>query len=334
VAAGLETAASFIRLTNQGSGAITVGAASQVNASEFQTYGLLTLMPGPDVNHVTLLTNTGTTPMYFNGGSRTFIGTAGGNGNAQIELNGQNAVVAGGLFVNNGKVTDGSALGISTVIADYGALVKGAGQYDNSPITRNGGKFQSGNSPGVATVGRFVFGPGGVNDYVFAIDDATGTAGPTPDAVGHVSGWGLVNSAQWQRSAGTTSGDFVWSADASHPLAVAIDTLVNPTTVGTDIPGLMAEFEPSRSYSWPAVEWTGSYTGPTDVVALNAATHFDTSGFANPIAGTFGWSLDLDGQTLSLTYTPSAVPEPGTLRLLGVAAAIGCGWRRRRITGS
>ena len=137
-------------------------------------------------------------------------------------MNGQNAIVAGGLFVNNGQVTDNSALGISTIIADYGALVKGGGQYDNSPITRNGGKFQAGNSPGVATMGRFVFGPGGVSNYVFAIDDATGQAGPTPDALGHVSGWGLVKAAQWQRAAGPTSGDFVLdrrsepSADRRH----------------------------------------------------------------------------------------------------------------------
>ena len=244
----------------------------------------------------TLMTNTGTTPLYFNGGSRTFIGTANGNGQAQLELNGQNAIVAGGLFVNNGRVSDSSAAGVSTVIADYGALVKGAGTYDNSVITQNGGKYQAGNSPGVATFGRFVFGPGGVSNYVFAIDDATGQASPTPDALGHVSGWGLVKAAQWQRTAGPTSGEFVWTADSSHPLTVAIDTLVNPTTVGIDVPGLMAHFDPSRSYSWPAVQWTGSYSGPTDVAALDAATNFDTSGFANPIAGTFGWSLDPAGR--------------------------------------
>jgi hypothetical protein len=274
---------------------------------------------------MTTVVNVGNAPLYFNGGSRTFIGTAGGNGFAQLELNGKNAIVAGGLFVNNGHVTDSSAAGISTVIADYGALVKGAGSYDNSPITQNGGKFQAGNSPGVATMGRFVFGPGGVSNYVFAIDDATGTAGPTPDAMGHVSGWGLVKSAQWQRTAGMTSGDFVWTADAAHPLTVAIDTLVNPTTVGVDVPGLMADFDPSRSYWWPAVEWVGTYSGPTDVTALNAATNFDTSGFANPIEGTFGWSLS--GSSLSLSYTPSAVPEPGTLALMTVVAV---GWAVRR----
>ena len=248
---------------------------------------------------------------------------------ADLELNGQFAIVAGGLFVNNGKVTDNSALGNATIIADYGALVKGAGQYDNPVITRNGGKFQSGNSPGVATFGRFVFGPGGVDNYVFAIDDATGQAGPRPNALGQVSGWGLVTAQKYSRPTGTTTGDFTWTADASHPLTVSLDTLVNPTVSGTDVPGLMADFDPSKPYSWQAVNWAGTYSGPADAAALDAATSFDTSGFANPVAGTFGWNLDPAGQSLSLVYTPSAVPEPGTLALIGFAAAGLACWRRR-----
>ena len=60
-----------------------------------------------------------------------------------------------------------------------------------------------------------------------------------------------------------------------------------------------------------------------------AATDFDAGGFRNPIAGTFGWSLDSSGQTLSLTYIPAAVPEPGALALVG-AAAVAAGWRRFR----
>jgi hypothetical protein len=329
---GADLSTSMAGFTNQGSGSIIVAAGSQVHASDFQTYGSLTLNPAASGSgKFTILANSGGTPLYFNGGSRTFIGTVGGNGLAQLELNGQNAIVAGGLFVNNGKVTDSSPLGISTVIADYGALVKGAGQYDNSPITRNGGKFQSGNSPGVATMGRFVFGPGGVNSYVFAINDATGRAGPTPDAAGHVSGWGLVKAAQWQRAVVITSGDFVWTADATHKLTFEIDTLVNPTTVGTDNLGLMADFDPSLAYSWPAVEWTGAYSGPTDMATLNSTTTFDSSEFANPIAGTFGWSFDSAGQTLSLTYTPTPVPEPGTLGMSGIAAAgLLTSCRRRR----
>src|SRR5207248_2111684 len=109
--------------------------------------------------------------------------------------------------------------------------------------------------------GSFTFGPGGVDDYLFAINNATGTAGPSPDADGHVSGWSLVNA-----------GDFGWTADAAHKVTVNLQTLVNPTTPGNDVAGSMANFDPTQSYSWEAAHWTGAYTGPTDDAALNAAT--------------------------------------------------------------
>jgi fibronectin-binding autotransporter adhesin len=313
--------AMFDLFTNQGSGAITVMASSQVSASDFQTYGQLTLSPGtPSVP--TQLTNNGASNLYFNGGSRTFISVPANAGlfDAGIDLHGNNAVVAGGLFVNNGYVVDSVGAGTKTVIADFGSLVKGAGFYQNSVQTVNGGKFQSGNSPGSSSFGSFTFGPGGVNNYVFAIDDATGAAGPSPDANGQVSGWGLVKAIQRPVGSITTPGDFAWTADPGHKLTFALQTLVNPTTVGTDVAGPMADFDLTRPYSWLAGQWTGAYSGPTDPAALNAATVFDTSGFQNPIAGAFGWSLDTADRTLSLTYTPGVVPEPGTLALLGAAA--------------
>ncbi len=336
---GSGLTATMTGFTNQGSGSITVGAVSVVNAAEFQSYGTLTLKPATmGSGQFTEVVNTGTSPMYFNGGSETFIGTAATAINpmtgqpadlAGINLNGQNAVVAGGLFVNNGFVADGGASGTATIIADFGSLVKGAGFFQNSVITQNGGKFQAGNSPGSATFGNFVLGPGGVNSYVFAIDDATGTAGPHQNAAGQVSGWGLVNAVRQQMGSTTTPGNFTWTADPADKLTVALDTLVNPTVVGTDVAGPMADFDPTRAYSWLAAQWAGTYSGPTDAASLNADTAFDTSGFVNPINGTFGWSLDPADQTLSLTYTPTPVPEPGTLALVGLAAAGLAGWRRR-----
>jgi autotransporter-associated beta strand protein len=336
---GTPLPVAFDGFTNQGSGSITVGAVSQVNVSDFQTYGTLTINPAVvGSGQFTEMVNSGTTPMYFNGGSRTFIGTpaTANSGSppqptfvAGIDLHGQNAIVAGGLFVNNGFIVDSTnnGAGTATVVADYGSLVKGAGFYQNPVITQNGGRVQAGNSPGVASFGRLVFGPGGVNNYVFAIDDATGVAGPSPDAAGHVSGWGFITTLRQSVGSLATSGDFTWTATPTDKLTVAIDTLLNPTTVGTDVPGLMADFDPSHSYSWPAAHWAGNYSGPTDAATLNSSTAFDTTGFANPANGNFGWSLDSADRTLLLTYTPSAVPEPGTLALLAVA---GGGWLARQ----
>jgi hypothetical protein len=81
----------------------------------------------------------------------------------------------------------------------------------------------------------------------------------------------------------------------------------------------MDHFDPTHSYVWPAVTWTGSYAGPAEAATLDSATTFDTSGFANPIGGHFGWTLDATDHVLSLTYTPTAVAEPGTLALTGLA---------------
>ncbi len=334
IAAGLATPSSFTVLTNQGSGSIAVGAGSTVNAADFETYGMLTLTPNTTAAP-TILTNTGTSPLFFNGGSQTFLGTpatadpTGQNILDYVDLHGNNAIVAGGLFVNNGGVFDTVGAGTGTIIAEFGALVKGAGFYQNTVKTQNGGKFQTGNSPGSASFGNFVFGPGGVSNYIFAIDDATGMAGPSPNASGLVSGWGLIKAVQVSLGAATTSGSFTWTATPTNPLTVAIDTLVNPTTVGTDVTGPMADFDPTQAYSWTAARWLGTYSGPTDAATLNADTSFDTSGIVNPIAGTFGWSLDPSDQTLSLIYTPSAVPEPGTLALVGVATVAGWVSRRR-----
>src|SRR4029079_15918589 len=148
----------------------------------------LTLAPATSPA-VTQLTNTGTTPLHFNGGSRTFIGTPATASQfvAGTDLNGKNAVVAGGLLANNGFVVDTSAGSTGRVVADFGALVKGAGFYQSPVVTQNGGRDQAGNSPGAAACGSFMFGPGGVNDYVFSINDATGSVGPAPDAAGQVS---------------------------------------------------------------------------------------------------------------------------------------------------
>jgi autotransporter-associated beta strand protein len=354
IAAGTSNTATLNGFINQGSGAITAGAQSSIFATDFQTYGTLTINPATptqNFSQTTLMSNLGNSQLFFNGGSRTFIGTpatAVFPSNwpnvsqrglptfvAGIDLAGKNAVVAGGLFVNNGYVEDSSNnfSGTATIVADFGSLVKGAGYFQNTVQTINGGKFQAGNSPGKATFGSFVLGPGGVNNYLFAIDDATGTGGPSPDAAGQVSGWGLVKAISRGAGAAPTTGDFTWTATPNDKLTISLETLVNPTTVGVDVPGLMDHFDPTRSYTWPAFEWTGSHAGPADVATLEMATSFDTSGFANPVAGTFGWALDSTGHTLSLTYTPSVVPEPGTLAMTGATLGLlALGRRRRRRT--
>ena len=265
---------------------------------------------------------------------------------AGIDLHGSNAVVAGGLFVNNGYVVDSVGAGTKTVIADYGSLVKGAGFYQNSVQTVNGGKFQSGNSPGTSSFGTFTFGTGGVTNYQWQINDpgpsptfssAPGIAGGTSSVTGSPDfGWSLVKAIK----VGPSPGNFTWTATAASPLTVILQTLTGQTTVGNDVLGPMQNFDPTHAYSWQFVTWAGNYTGPTDAATLNSETIFDQSSgpFANtiPAQATFGWNVKFNSGTsgpgeLDLTYSPSPIPEPGTLALTGLAG-LGLGWiaRRRR----
>ena len=206
---------------------------------------------------------------------------------AVVDLNGQNGIVQGGLFVNNGAVIDSSNNGNGTgaMIAHFGSLVKGAGFFQNPVQTVPGAAFEAGMS---ASFGALVLGPSGVSNYVFAIDDATGVAGPNPND-GSLTGWGLVKSVKQSVLSTSTSGSFTWTATPSDKLTVALDTIISPSGNDVDSPARMANFDPSKPYSWPAVQWAGSYSGPADAADLNASTAFDTSGFLNPIAGTFGW---------------------------------------------
>ena len=155
VAANVQntTPATFSGFINQGSATITLDAASHSSANSFQSFGVMNINPAAiGSGQQTLLTNTGTTPLAFNGGSRTFVGTpatASQNGVptfvAGIDLHGQNLTIVGGLFVNNGFVED--TVGNGKVIVDAGALYKGAGFSGVTIVTQNGGRVQAGNSP-------------------------------------------------------------------------------------------------------------------------------------------------------------------------------------------
>jgi T5SS/PEP-CTERM-associated repeat protein len=338
----VTTPVTFNGFTNEGSGSVTVGASSTVNAADFQTYGTLTLSPGTTANP-TQLTNSGTSPLFFNGGSRTFISIpAHANPNqfdAGIDLHGQNAIVAGGLFVNNGYVVD--SMGSNVVIADFGSVVKGAGFYQNPVQTVNGGKFQSGNSPGCATFGSFIFGGSGVTNIVWQITDP-GPSPMFPSAPGAFCGSSAVEQAVlgWsgimavKRITPPTPGNFTWSATAANPLTFILQTLTGATTVGHDVFGPMENFDPNHGYVWELVAWGGTYTGPADSASLDGSTVFDLSQgpFVNPIApgASFQWHLvdngPGNGGHLDLLYVVP-VPEPSSLALVAVAA---CGWLARR----
>jgi autotransporter-associated beta strand protein len=324
---------------NQGSGSINVGAGSTVNVSDFQSYGVVTLNPA--ASGFTGLVNNGTSGMFFNGGSRTFVGTpaTAGTNAAGVDIHGQNLVIAGGLFVNNGFVADG--VGGGSIIVDYGALYKGAGTTFVPVITQNGGRVQAGNSPGRPIYSTLILGPGGLGNFGWQINDAgpspthtsaPGVAGPLPDGSNNVSGWSLLSVQKVQNPLppfNLSDGNLTWTATPASQFTFALETLIGPQTQsGTSPDGPMADFDNRQNYVWPFVSWQGTYTGPTDTPTLTADTLLDTTAFQNVLdpAGTFKIQFDGANKSLDLVYS---VPEPGTLALTGLGG-LGLGWLARR----
>jgi T5SS/PEP-CTERM-associated repeat protein/autotransporter-associated beta strand protein len=329
---------------------------SQVNVSNFSSPGVLYIQQGgpADLSAPSELKNVGNTPLVFAAGSRTFVNdqlAAHASGPAFMDLNGQNAIVTGGLFVNNGNVFDSSAAGTAVVVADQGAVVKGAGFYSITPVTKNGGKYSPGNSPGRSFSGSTVFGPGGTQLFGFQINDAgpsttfpaaPGVAGPIPNAQNQVSGWSLIVT-QKRSVPVVTTGNFSWVATPSNKMNISMETLLANSgtpgygTSGSDTDGPMSDFDPTKSYTWTIVQMdpAGTYSGPTDTATLTASTSLDVSAFANkdasnqPIsASAFTIQWDAANRDLNIVYG-TAVPEPGSMALLGAAGA-GIGWVIRR----
>jgi hypothetical protein len=166
--------------------------------------------------------------------------------------------------------------------------------------------------------------------------NAPGVAGPTPPpppAPQTVSGWSLIRSLkQFDPLTGQlTSGDLTWTASpgAGNQFQLALQTLINPTPVGTDNPGPMSDFDPRINYAWPFIMWQGNIIGPTSSTELTADTLIDTTAFSNPILGTFGLQFDpVSPKQIDIVYLTS-VPEPGTLGLVAVGL-LGVWYRCRR----
>jgi hypothetical protein len=177
-------------------------------------------------------------------------------------------------------------------------------------------------------VGQLIIGPGGSNSFNWQINNATGTAGPTPNANNQVSGWTLLQVTVGVPEHGThggtfpSSGNFIWTATPNgSQFMLSLETLFGPLTpLGMTPDGPMANLDPNLQYMWPFISYQGTYSGPTDSATLTASTLFDMNAFANAIPPTTKFSIALDqaNKQMDLLYTP--VPEPGTLGLVAVGA--------------
>lgn len=182
-----------------------------------------------------------------------------------------------GLLINNG-----SQSGPLNIL--YGGTAKGAGSFGSISIA-DGGTFSPGNSPAAVLTADSVWDDAGT--YILEMADASGEPGAAYDF------WSIDGSLS------ITSG--------STPNSRFIVKLVS---LAADLsPGPASNFSPAIPRSWEILSTTDSISGFTP----NTIT-LDTSGFANPHAGTF--SLSSNGSSLFLNYTPGVIPEPSALSLL------------------
>ena len=138
----------------QSIGAITVGFTSRIKLSNFQSTGTLTLTAGFTHQADSELDQPRDRPLCLRRG-QSYVRRDPGRwepSKTLVDLHGQNAIVVGGLFVNNGFVGTFGAVG-PTIIADYGALGQ-RGRHvrraRSSPRTAAGSR--PGNSPGCGLV--------------------------------------------------------------------------------------------------------------------------------------------------------------------------------------
>ena len=219
-----------------------------------------------------------------------------GGGAKMIVNHDGHVVLAGGTSLDlNGSLLVNNGVITGPTNVNYGSLAKGAGIYGAINIT-DGGRFSPGNSPGLATSGATTWNAGG--NYVVEIGDAGGVAG---------EGWDkwLINGQLDLGVLKASGRQFTISLASLNELSA----------------GLAGNFDPSRDYTWPILRADGGIVGfdPAEIA-------LDVSGFQNDVNG---GQFTLEHTSSELAVHFSAVPEPGAVALVALAAAVA--QRRRRI---
>lgn len=239
-------------------------------------------------------------------GATTKVTAGAVTNNGWIELTNGGTLTVGsvqnpGQLVNNGQLINGGTLNATVTGA---GTISGSGTFAAAVTIASGATLSPGNSPGTATFTDLTLGSGG--NFELELANATGTAG---------TNWDLAAVGNLLSVTATSLDPF---------------TIVLKSLTGAFAPGALAGFDPTQAYSW-------KFASVTDPSKL---TGFDTSKFEidatdfvayNGLAGgTFGVSSANDGLYVTFSAQGAAVPEPGSLTLLGLAGAAAGGWAARR----
>ncbi len=207
----------------------------------------------------------------------------------------------GATSITGGRLhLTGSAPGSAFTVS--GGVLSGTGTTGTLTIA-SAGTLSPGASPGTMRAGNTTFAGGG--SFLWEINTATGAAGANP-------GWDLLS----------ITGSLNIAATSANPFTINLTSLTL-----LDAAGDAATFNPASNYTFNFVTASSGISGfTTESFTLN------TSAFTNPFSG--AWSIASDGSSLSLNYTASAIPEPGTYALFAGLSTLACTlFRKRRLAG-
>lgn len=290
-----------VRTVNVNNGAANIDAVISGAITGTSPAGLI--KTGPGTLRLTSASNNVTGPTTVNQGTLSLIGSLAGGGGVTVQ--------SGGRF--NGGVS-GSPAGITSPVTVQSGGTFSAGASSSSA---NGDGIGQMNVAGASIV-EWQTGANLVFD--FAANGTTGTAGTDWDFLN------ISNTLKFSTSAGSIN--------------VAVDSWSSLTTYGQNN---FVSNNTGTAYTWQWVTATGfvdsannplatnievidafnvSGTGPTGVFSVGGGNYA-------PINGQSFW-VSKQGTSLYMNYGLRAVPEPGSLTLIGLAGLGLAGYRRLR----
>ncbi len=274
-----------------------------------QTAPRVSLLNGAITGGNTLRASDADAPVYVENGTISVYLQAngglskGGAGTVRLfntaDMNNHAITVSGGLL----DLTGATVLNTGSVTVSGGVLSASGYQFQNARVSLEGGILSPGGDGAVNGMTARESEWSADSGFNFNLWDATGAPG---------IGYDFLSLSNGLKLKGLGNGKF----------DLAVIGLLS-STGGT---GLVSNFDSATAYSWTFVTASQAITG------FNSKKFtVDLSGFANAYNGLFSVDISDDGRSLSLVYTPTAIPEPQTYAaLLGGATLLLAGVRSLR----